>query len=341
MIKPILITGASGYIGSHTLVELLQQTEFPVVALDNFDNSSPDTYQKVKIITAKNFDRADINLCDFSLLKSVFEKYNGFSGIIHFAAHKAVGESVDNPIKYYNNNITSLTNLLSLCKEYEVSNFIFSSSCSVYGNVEKLPVTENTPWPKAESPYAYTKQIGERIIEDFCNVNKEFKAIALRYFNPVGAHASALIGESPINKPNNLVPLITMTAAGKNNQLKVFGQDYPTRDGTCIRDYIHVSDIADAHVKALNFLIKEKKSELNFDVFNLGTGNGVSVLEAIRAFEKVSGKKLNYIITDRRPGDVIAVYADNTKAKNILNWIPRYGIDEMMRTAWLWELNRN
>lgn len=341
MNKPILLTGASGYIGSHTLVELFNQLDAPVIALDNFSNSSPETYKQIEIITGKKVNQRPVDLCNFEAVEKVFAESNGFSGVIHFAAFKAVGESVENPLKYYTNNIQSLTNLILLCEKYSTSNFIFSSSCSVYGNVDKLPVTENSPLPKAESPYAYTKQIGEKILEDYCYANKKFNAVSLRYFNPVGAHASARIGESPINKPNNLVPLITMTAAGKNTMLKVFGSDYPTRDGTCIRDYIHVSDIADAHVRALEYLLNKKNQNLNYDVFNLGTGNGVTVLEAIQAFEKVSGKKLNFEMAPRREGDVIAVYADKTKAMSILNWDTKFGIDQMMDTAWRWELNKD
>jgi len=330
----ILITGGSGYIGSHTIIELFTKG-FDVVSIDNQSNSSLTAYDNIKKITGKEVKHYSIDACDINAFRAVFQQHS-FSGIIHFAAYKAVGESVENPLKYYHNNIASLVNVLTLSKEFEVKNLIFSSSCSVYGNVEKLPVDENTPLPKAESPYAYTKQIGEVMIHDFCKVNKLFNAIALRYFNPVGAHPSGLNGESPINKPNNLVPIITGVAIGKLPQLIVHGGDYPTRDGTCIRDYIHVSDIANAHVLALDYLIKSKNTT-NYDVFNLGTGNGVSVLEAIQAFEKVSNQKLNYTIGKRREGDVIAVYSDCTKIQQILNWKCEHTIESMMATAWMWE----
>lgn len=330
----VLVTGGSGYIGSHTIVEL-QKEGYDVVSVDNQSNSSVDAYKNIEQITGKNIIHYSIDLCDLGKTDEVFKKH-GFVGIIHFAAFKAVGESVLEPLKYYHNNLSSLNNILKLALKYSVNNLIFSSSCSVYGNVKELPVNEHTGLPKAESPYAYTKQIGEIMIEDTCKVNKGLKAISLRYFNPVGAHASALIGESPINKPNNLVPVITATAVGKINKLTVFGSEYPTRDGTCIRDYIHVSDIASAHVLALNYLLSEK-SKTNYDIFNLGTGNGVTVLEAINAFEKVSGLKLNYEIGPKREGDVIAVYSDSTKAKNLLGWTCRFNIEDMMRTAWAWE----
>ena len=278
-------------------------------------------------------------MCDANQLESVFKQHQ-LSGIIHFAAFKAVGESVEQPLKYYHNNISSLINVLDLSKKFNVKNLIFSSSCSVYGNIERLPVDENTPLPKAESPYAYTKQIGEIMIHDVCKINPEFNAISLRYFNPVGAHVSGMIGESAINKPNNLVPIITGTAIGKLNQLTVYGNDYPTRDGTCIRDYIHVTDIARAHVLAIDKLLHEKPS-INYDVINLGSGNGISVLEMIDAFEKISDTKLNYTFGPRRPGDVIAVYADNTKARKLLNWKCEFDVHDMMETAWRWEKNNN
>ncbi len=332
----ILITGGSGYIGSHTIIELFNKG-FEVVSVDNQSNSSVNAYENVKKITGKEVKNYSIDLCDIDASRAIF-KHHEFAGVIHFAAYKAVGESVEEPLKYYHNNIASLVNILALSKEFGVKNLIFSSSCSVYGNVEKLPVDENTPLPKAESPYAYTKQIGEVMIQDFCKVNKEFNAIALRYFNPVGAHPSGLNGESPINKPNNLVPIITGVAIGKMAQLTVYGGDYPTRDGTCVRDYIHVSDIANAHVLAMDYLIHSKNAT-NYDVFNLGTGNGVSVLEAINAFEKVSGQKLNYKIGPRREGDVIAVYSDSAKVYKALNWECEHDIESMMETAWKWEKN--
>lgn len=332
----ILVTGGSGYIGSHTIIELLNKG-FDVVSVDNQSNSSLAAYDNIKKITGKDVKHYTVNMCNINALRVVFQ-HHSFAGVIHFAAYKAVGESVENPLKYYTNNISSLANVLALCKEFEVNSFIFSSSCSVYGNVEKLPVDENNPLPKAESPYAYTKQIGEIMLQDVCKANKEFNTIALRYFNPVGAHPSGFNGESSINKPSNLVPIITGVAIGKFPQLVVHGGDYPTRDGTCIRDYIHVSDIANAHVLAIDYLIKNKNKN-NYDVFNLGTGNGVSVLEAINAFEKVSGQKLNYKIGPRRDGDVIAVYSDCTKVQKELNWKCEHDIESMMATAWEWEKN--
>jgi UDP-glucose 4-epimerase len=332
----ILITGGSGYIGSHTIIELFNKG-FEVVSVDNQSNSSVNAYENVKKITGKEVKSYSVDLCNIDASRVIFKNHQ-FAGVIHFAAYKAVGESVEEPLKYYHNNIASLVNIIALSKEFGVRNLIFSSSCSVYGNVEKLPVDENTPLPKAESPYAYTKQIGEVMIQDFCKVNKDFNAIALRYFNPVGAHPSGLNGESPINKPNNLVPIITGVAIGKMAQLTVYGGDYPTRDGTCVRDYIHVSDIANAHVLAIDYLINSKNNT-NYDVFNLGTGNGVSVLEAINAFEKISGQKLNYKIGPRREGDVIAVYSDSTKVYQALKWKCVHNIDSMMETAWKWEKN--
>lgn len=336
--KTVLVTGGAGYIGSHTIIELLNHGGYEVISADNFFNSSPQAYEQVEALTGKKFKKYQFDLCDKAAFKKIFTE-NKIDGVIHFAAFKAVGESVEQPLKYYRNNINSLVNLLELCLEHSISNVIFSSSCSVYGNIEKLPVNENTPFPKAESPYAYTKQIGEAILEDVCKQHKNFAAISLRYFNPVGGHVSGKLGEWPLNKPNNLVPLITGTAIGKYPQLTVFGNDYPTRDGTNIRDYIHVSDIANAHVLALDHLIAGK-NKTNYDVFNLGTGTGVSVLEAIAAFEKVSGKKLNYRIGERRPGDVIAVYSDSTKVEKVLGWKCEHDIESMMKTAWDWELYR-
>ena len=336
--KTVLVTGGAGYIGSHTLIELLTQDNYNVISADCFYTSSPKAYTQVQEVTGKTCKTYNIDLCDEKEFDKIFSE-NKIDGVIHFAAFKAVGESVELPLKYYHNNIASLVNLLNLCEKYKVQNVIFSSSCSVYGNIQTLPVDENTVLPKAESPYAYTKQIGENMLEDFCKKHTSFHAIALRYFNPVGAHITAKIGEWPISKPNNLVPLITGAAAGKYPQLTVLGGDYPTRDGTCIRDYIHVTDIANAHVLALDYLLLGKGKN-NYQVFNLGSGNGVSVLEAIAAFEKVSGKKLNYKIGDRRAGDVIAVYSDSSKVQNALGWKCEHDIDSMMKTAWEWEVYR-
>ncbi|MEO8760194.1 MAG: UDP-glucose 4-epimerase GalE [Bacteroidia bacterium] len=336
--QTVLVTGGAGYIGSHTIIELLAHDNYNVISVDGFFNSSPKAYTQIEHITGKKFKNYNIDLCDEKAFDTIFTE-NKIDGVIHFAAFKAVGESVEQPLKYYHNNIASLVNLLSLCEKHKVQNVIFSSSCSVYGNVEKLPVDENTIVPKAESPYAYTKQIGEIMLEDFCKQHTSFNAIALRYFNPVGAHVSGKIGEWPLGKPNNLVPLITGTATGKFPTLTVLGGDYPTRDGTCIRDYIHVTDIATAHVLALDYLFQHKNKS-NYEVFNLGSGNGVSVLEAIAAFEKVSGKKLNYTMGNRRAGDVVAVYSDSSKVQNAFGWKCLHNIDSMMKTAWEWELYR-
>jgi UDP-glucose 4-epimerase len=335
--KSIIVTGGAGYIGSHTIIELLNKTNYHVVSIDNFSNSSPGSYEKINQLCSRPFESVNIDLCNEPLVKHELSKIKDIAGIIHFAAFKSVPDSVKDPILYYHNNISSLLNLLKFAKENNIPNFIFSSSCSVYGNAEELPVTEQTPLKKAESPYGHTKQVGEELIEFFCKSKPDFNAVMLRYFNPVGAHMSGLIGEFPITKPNNLVPIITQTALGKN-ALTVFGNDYDTRDGSCVRDYIHVTDIADAHVKAVEYLIQHKNKK-QCSLFNLGTGNGVSVLEAIQSFEKVSGKKLDYKIGARRDGDVIAVYANNTLAKTELNWNPQYTLDDMMLSAWKWQLN--
>jgi UDP-glucose 4-epimerase len=336
----IIITGGAGYIGSHTIIELIETTEFNIVSIDNFSNSSPKTFTRIEQITGRKIKNYEINLCDKNEIEKIFEIEKNIIGVIHFAAFKAVGESVENPNKYYHNNINSLLNILECCLKFNVSNFIFSSSCSVYGNLSQLPVKETSPIGKAESPYAYTKQVGEEIIKDYAIANPKFQAIALRYFNPVGAHITGTIGESPINKPNNLVPVITNTAIGKIKEMTVYGNDYTTRDGTCIRDYIHVSDIATAHIKAMMYLIEHKNTG-NFSIFNLGTGNGVSVLEAIHSFEKVSGLKLNYIIGPKRAGDVEAIYSDNSFTEKNLNWKPKFNLDQMMESAWKWELYLN
>jgi UDP-glucose 4-epimerase len=337
--KTIIITGGAGYIGSHTIIELLQTTPFNIISIDNLSNSSARTFDRIEKITGKRVFNYVIDMCDLTSLKNVFEKEKEIIGVIHFAAYKSVPESVANPYLYYHNNVSSLLNILECCKTFNVSNFIFSSSCSVYGNIESLPVKENTPLGKAESPYAYTKQIGEEMIKDYAKAFSQMNTIALRYFNPVGAHTTGLIGESPLSKPNNLVPIITNTAIGKIPQMTVYGKDYPTRDGTCIRDYIHVTDIATAHIKALEYLI-EKKHKNNFSIFNLGTGQGISVLEAIHAFEKVSGRKLNYVIGEQRPGDVIAIFSDTSLSEKELKWKTRFSLDEMMETAWKWELEQ-
>lgn len=338
MPKKIIVTGGAGYIGSHTIIEMLENSCFEIISIDDFSNSTPKTYERIKKITGKSVTNYNCDLKNIEELEKIFEKEGEICGIIHFAAFKLVPESVANPHKYYDNNINSLLNILQCCLKFNVANFIFSSSCSVYGNISQLPVKENTPLNKAESPYAYTKQIGEEILKDYSKINSKLEVIALRYFNPVGAHVSGLIGEDPINKPSNLVPVITQTAIGKIKQMTVYGHDYATRDGSCIRDYIHVTDIAIAHIKALNYLI-ESKNKTNFSIFNLGTGNGVSVFEAISSFEKISGIKLNYVVGGRRDGDVEAIYSETTLSKTELKWETKFSLDEMMDSAWKWELN--
>lgn len=336
----VAITGGCGYIGSHTLVDLISKG-YEVVSIDNNSRSYENILNGVETITGKRVKNYCVDVCNYEDLKSVFEQEKDINGIIHFAAFKSVPESIESPLLYYRNNINSLVNILNICQDFDIQNFIFSSSCSVYGNADELPVGEYTPLKKAECAYARSKQQGEEIILDMVNVpGSKLNTILLRYFNPVGAHTSAEIGETPFDAPNNLVPVITETASGKREQLSVFGADYDTRDGSCIRDFVHVMDIADAHTKALEYLFNEKNSS-NYEIFNLGTGNGVSILEAINAFEKVSGQKLNYRIGDRREGDVVAIYADNQKAKKELGWTPQYGIEEMMDTAWKWQLKLN
>ena len=336
--ETIIVTGGAGYIGSHTIIELLHNTPYQIISIDNFSNSTRETFSRIEKITGKQIENLDIDICNLQELNAAFQKIENPIGVIHFAAYKSVGDSVLNPLAYYHNNITSLVNILSVCKTFHIPHFIFSSSCSVYGNVSELPVTENTPFSIAESPYAHTKQIGEDIVSNFAKSESFFNNVLLRYFNPVGAHQSGLNGELSKDKPSNLVPFITQSAMGILPPLTVFGDDYETRDGSCIRDYIHVSDIADAHVKALNYLI-EKKNSKQTSIFNLGTGNGVSVFECIHSFEKVSRQKLKYHIGKRRPGDVINIYANNTLAKSLLNWQPKFNLDDMMLSAWKWELN--
>ena len=332
----ILVTGGLGYIGSHTVVAL-QNKGFDVVIIDNLSNSSLDVLAGITEITGKSPDFEKIDMRQKEDVVSFFEKHKDINGVIHFAASKAVGESVNKPLAYYENNLGTLTTLLQELQKIESAPLIFSSSCTVYGQADKLPITENAPIKPAESPYGNTKKVGEQIIEDTCNAYPNFSAIALRYFNPIGAHSSALIGELPIGVPQNLVPFITQTAIGKRAELSVFGDDYPTQDGTCIRDYIHVMDLAEAHVVALERLLN-KKSEDNYEVFNIGTGTGNSVLEVINAFESANQKSLNYKIAERRKGDVIAAYADTTKSKTVLGWTPKYSLQSALKSAWEWEL---
>lgn len=336
----ILITGGAGYIGSHTIIDILENTNWEVISIDNFSNSTPKTYNRIAQITGKTIKHYEVDLRDLEKTQQVFNDNNDIVGIIHFAAFKSVPESVDEPLLYHDNNNNSLINILKCQQQFKVPYLIFSSSCSVYGNIDKLPVTENTILNKPESPYAYTKQIGESIVSDFIKVNPTLKAISLRYFNPVGAHKSGLNGEVPLSRPNNLLPFITQTAIGKLEQVTVFGNDYNTKDGTCVRDYIHVSDIASAHVAALKTLF-ENANFPNYDVINLGSGNGVSVLEIINAFEQQNNIKLNYKFGPRRQGDVESIYSDSSKALKVLGWKTNYNINDMVKSAWLWEQNLN
>jgi UDP-glucose 4-epimerase len=331
----ILVTGGLGFIGSHTVVEL-QNKGFEVVIIDNLSNSSIDVLDGITAITGVKPHFEKIDLREKADVVQFFEKHNDIVGVIHFAASKAVGESVKEPLMYYENNIGTLVYVLQSVSKLEKQNFIFSSSCTVYGQADELPITENAPVKPAESPYGNTKQIGEEIIRDTCKVNDKLKSIALRYFNPIGAHSSAEIGELPIGVPQNLVPYITQTGMGMREQLSVFGGDYETPDGTCVRDYIHVVDLAKAHVVALERLLKDKNNT-NYEVFNLGTGKGSSVLEAIKSFDRVSGKKLKYQIVGRREGDITAAYADTTRANDVLGWKTELSLDDAMASAWKWE----
>ncbi len=329
--KKILVTGGTGYIGSHTVVELLKKN-YDVVVLDNLSNSKKEICSRISEITNSDFfvyyKDCRENLDD------IFSSHE-IDGIIHFAALKSVGESVEYPLEYYDNNINSLINILNYAKKYNVKNIVFSSSCSLYGNLDILPANEQSKKSEPESPYAYTKLVGERILEDFTKVNDQ-KIICLRYFNPVGADESGLIGESPINKPNNILPVICHSAEF-GDEMSVFGSDYNTKDGTCIRDYVHVSDIADAHVLSIEYL---DKTTNKFDVYNLGYGEGVSVLEIINSFEKENGIKVNYKLIDRRPGDVEKIYSDSSKSEKNLGWKPKRNITDMVTSAWNWNKNK-
>ena len=331
----ILVTGGTGYIGSHTAVELIEDG-YDVVIIDNLFNSEAEVIDRIYQITGIKPAFSVFDICDTEKLNLFFQDQTEIAGIIHFAAYKAVGESVNKPLEYYRNNILSLINLLEAMKRYGIPHFVFSSSCTVYGQPEKLPVSEAAPIQPAVSPYGNTKQVGEEIIRDTAAADEKIKAISLRYFNPIGAHPSALIGELPMGVPENLVPFITQTAYGLREELKVFGNDYDTPDGSCIRDYLHVVDLAKAHVTAVKRLI-ENKNKSNYEVYNLGTGKGVSVLEAIRSFERVTGIKLKYKITGRRAGDIEKIWADPSLANRELGWRAVSSLDESMRTAWEWE----
>lgn len=332
--KKILVTGGCGYIGVHTIVDLVQNG-FEVISVDNNSRSNAEILKNAESITGKKIPNYVVDLCNYEATRNIFKENGNIEGIIHFAAYKAVGESVEKPLLYFENNNFSLVNILKCAEEFNVPHFVFSSSCTVYGNPDSIPVTEETPQKPAESPYGATKQMGEVMVTDTVKSNN-MQAILLRYFNPVGAHPSIMLGEIPLGRPANLVPAITQTAIGKLPTMLVHGNDYPTRDGSCLRDYIHVSDIAHAHTLALNYLI-EKKNSCKTEIFNLGTGDGYTVLEVIKAFEKVSGVTLNYQIGPRRSGDVVAIYANNNKAKTQLGWIPQYNLEDMMDTAWKWE----
>lgn len=335
MKKQVLVTGGTGYIGSHTAVELIGDG-FEVIIADNLSNSRIEVLDGIEQITGVRplFEKFD--LCDNNKVIQLCKKYPDLEAIIHFAALKAVGESVEMPLDYYYNNIVSLINLLKAMGNYNIPSIVFSSSCTVYGQPEKLPVTEDAPIKKASSPYGNTKQISEEIIQDALHANNKIKAISLRYFNPIGAHISGLIGEYPIGVPANLVPYVNQTAIGIHDHLRVFGNDYDTPDGTGIRDYINVVDLSKAHVTALKRLI-ENKSKSNYEVFNLGTGKGASVLEIINSFEKVTGQKVKYKVYPRRPGDIDTVYADTSFANRELGWKAGISLDETLLSAWKWE----
>ncbi len=331
----ILVTGGLGFIGSHVVVEL-QNEGFEVVIIDNLSNSSEEVLDGITSITGKKAIFEKMDLRDKTKVSDFFKRHGDITGVIHFAASKAVGESVEKPLLYYENNLNTLIYLLQELTEKESSHFIFSSSCTVYGQADSLPITESAPIKVAESPYGNTKQIGEEIIKDTCKVSSNINAIALRYFNPIGAHKSTNIGELPIGVPQNLVPFITQTGIGLREQLSVFGDDYPTEDGTCIRDYIHVVDLAKAHVAALKRLINGDNSG-NYEIFNIGTGKGSSVLEVIHAFEEVANQNLNYKIVGRREGDVISAYADTEKANKVLGWKAESTLKDALLSAWKWE----
>lgn len=334
----VIVTGGAGYIGSHTVVNL-QKAGYTVVILDDLSNSDIRVLDGIEAITGVKPDFHQIDICNTDGLADLLMDHSDAVGVIHFAAYKAVGESVEMPLRYYTNNVGGLISLLEVMRAFEMDNLIFSSSCTVYGQPDVLPVTEDAPIQPAQSPYGNTKQICEEIIQDAIKADYLSGAISLRYFNPVGADASASIGELPLGVPNNLMPFITQTAAGKRDELQVFGGDYNTPDGTAIRDYIHVSDLADAHRIALERLTT-KQHVASYEFYNIGTGNGFSVLEVIQAFERVTGQKLNYRIVDRRPGDVEQVWADTTKANKVLGWSAKRTLDEMASSAWKWERSR-
>jgi UDP-glucose 4-epimerase len=334
----IVVTGGCGYIGSHTVIDLINNG-YDVISIDNFIRSKTIVLDLIKKVTGKIITNHSIDLCDLTELRKVFNLIGPVDGIIHFAALKSVPESVAQPLLYYNNNLSSVVNILKILEEFNIPSLIFSSSCSVYGNTKELPVSESTALGTAESPYAATKQIGERIIEDFIKTKSDKNAILLRYFNPGGAHPSGLIGEIPQQSPTNLIPILMESIQGIRDNFTVHGNDYNTRDGSCIRDYIHIMDLANAHTKCVKYLI-EYQNDQKLDVFNVGIGQGVSVFEAINAVEKASGKKVPYILGPRREGDIEAIYANYDKAAKKLNWNPKYNIEDIMSSAWAWEQER-
>lgn len=337
MAQRILVTGGTGFIGSHTVVEL-QNNGYEVIIVDNLSNSKADAVDHIEQITGIRPAFEQVDCCDMEGMDAVFAKYPGIQGIIHFAASKAVGESVQKPLLYYRNNLVSLINILELMPKHGVKGIIFSSSCTVYGQPDVLPVTEQAPIKKAESPYGNTKQINEEIVRDTVASGAPISAILLRYFNPIGAHPTALIGELPNGVPQNLIPFLTQTAIGIREKLSVFGDDYDTPDGSCIRDYIYVVDLAKAHVIAMQRILEDKQKE-KVEVFNVGTGRGLSVLELIHAFEAATGVKLNYQITGRRAGDIVKVWADPTFANNELGWKADTPIEDILRSAWKWQVH--
>ena len=334
--RMVLVTGGAGYIGSHTSVELIN-AGYEVVIVDNLSNSDRSSLEGIEKITGVKPLFIEADCCDMEAMRRVFEQYD-FQSVIHFAAFKAVGESVSEPLKYYRNNLLSLTNILELMREYKRSNILFSSSATVYGDADELPVTEQTPRKSATSPYGNTKQMAEDILRDTVAAFEGMNGIALRYFNPIGAHPTALIGELPRGVPNNLVPYVTQTAAGVRECLSIFGDDYPTPDGSCLRDYIDIVDLARAHVVAIDRMVNNK-NKMAFEIFNIGTGRPVSVFELVKGFEQANDLKLNYKVAPRRPGDVTAVWADTRLANEELGWKAERELNDTLRSAWLWERN--
>ena len=336
MKQRIVVTGGCGYIGSHTIIAMIESGKYDVISVDSCVRSTQETMSRVEAITGVKVRNYQVDICDKSAFFKVFEENPDVTGIIHFAAYKAVGESVERPLMYYRNNLGTMTNVLEACEKFGVKHLLFSSSSAVYGDIEQLPVNEQTPMGVANCPYAHTKQICEGMIQSELVADKDLDALILRYFNPVGAHPSGLNGELSPDKPNNLIPVIMHVASGVLPQMTVFGTDYDTRDGSCIRDYLHVCDIADAHLLAMDYLV-EARNKKRCEIFNLGSGKGLSVLEMLAAAEKVIGKKLNYVLGDRRPGDIPAIYSDSTRANTLLGWHCRYDVTAMMESAWKWE----